>query len=158
MDKKSFYERCEAGNVPLETCNTDAIDFGFFLAARYFFNSFSKYDPCSCVMKMLTIESLFPGLDIAVEMRRSLACIHEMRMSRRSLLRFSNPRCKRCSAIVTQDELYLLRLIQHARAGCGSKVAFSALLLCEGNATELVVAPAYGFASLVQILTVPVRD
>lgn len=149
MDKKSCHARHAAGDVPLTSLNTDAVDFGFLSAARYFFISFSECDASAWVMTMLSSESFFPGPDSAEKMRRSLAVVHEMRTSRRSMFRFSNPRCQGCSAIVTQDERYLLQLIQNARAGHGSQVASSAMLLCEGNSTERVIAAAYGFADLV---------
>lgn len=134
--------------MSLASLDADSVDFGFLSAARYFFVSFSERDPSAWVMAMLDSNSFFPGSDSAEKMRRSLAVVHEMRTSRCSAFRFSNPRCQKCSSIVTQDERYLLQMIQHARAGHGSLVASSAMLLCEGNPTERVIAAANRFADL----------
>lgn len=53
------------------------------------------------------------------------------------------------ASIVTQDERHLLQLVQHARSGRVSMLASSAMLLCEGQTTDRVIAAAHGFADLV---------
>lgn len=149
MDERPCHSRLESGDVPLLSLDTDAVDFGFLTAARYFFLSFSDSDAGAWVLAMLSSDSFFPGEDSAEKMRRSLAVVHEMRSSRRSMFRFSNPRCEGCAAIVTQDERYLLQMVQNARAGHSSRVASCAMLVCEGNATDRVIKAAYDFADLV---------
>lgn len=157
MVRKTCHARCAAGDVPLASLNADAVDLGFLTAARYFFVAFAEGDQAAWVTAMLGSDSFFPGLDSAEKVRRCLAVVHEMRSSRLSVFRFSNPRCKGCSAIVTRDERYLVQLIQHARAGNASMVASSAMLLCEGNSTDRVIAVAHGFAALFPKLSAPLH-
>ena len=155
MDKKHCHGRSAPGDVPLASLNTDFVDFGFLSAARCFFVSFSDGNSNAWVSAFLGSDRFFPGGNSAEKMRRALAVVHEMRTSRNSTFRYSNPSCQGCSAIVTQDERYLLQMIQHARAGNGSRVASSAMLLCEGNSTDRVIAAAYEFAELVPTQAVP---
>lgn len=138
-----------SGDVSLASLDADDIDFAFLSAARFFFLTFAEKDQAAWVTAILGTESFFPGGNSAETMRRALAVVHEMRTSRRSMFRFSNPRCQGCSAIVTQDERYLLQMVQHARARRMSQVASSAMLLCEGNAIDRVVTAAQDFADIV---------
>jgi len=137
------------GETPLDAMNVDAVAYSFLTAARYFFVSFSESSEAAWVTVMLGSEHFFPGSNSAEKMRRALAVVHEMRTSRRSTFRFSNPRCEHCASIVTQDERHLLQLVQHARSGRVSMLASSAMLLCEGQTTDRVIAAAHGFADLV---------
>ncbi|MEM6371235.1 MAG: hypothetical protein AAF727_00420 [Pseudomonadota bacterium] len=135
------------GDTPLAALDVDPVEYGFLNAARFFCLSFSE--PCSgaWVTALLGAPSFFPGDDSAETMRCALAVVHEMRTSRRSTFRFSNPRCEACAAIVTEHERHLVQMVQHARAGRGSMMASSAMLLCEGHDTARVCAAAQGFAS-----------
>ena len=127
------------GDVPLASLRTDEIDFGFLSATRFFFLSFSQNDQAAWMTAILNAHSFYPKPDSSEVMRKTLAVVQEMRMSRRSCFHFSNPRCKGCSAIVTQDERYLLQMFQHARTGRNSAMASCAMLLCEGNSTDRVI-------------------
>ena len=141
--------RTALGDQPLAALHVDPVEFGFLTAARYFCLSFSEPQGGAWVTAMLGAECFFPGEGSAEKLRRALAVVHEMRTSRRSTFRFSNPRCEICTAIVTEDERHLLQLIQHARARRGSLVASSAMLLCEGHNTDQLRVAARGFADLV---------
>ncbi|MEL6958074.1 MAG: hypothetical protein AAGL89_03860 [Pseudomonadota bacterium] len=141
--------RMALGDQSLAALNVDPVEFGFLSAARYFCLSFSEPHGGAWVTAMLSAECFFPGAGSAEKMRRALAVVQEMRTSRRSTFRFSNPRCEICSGIVTEDERHLLQLIQHARARNGSLVASSAMLLCEGRNTDHLRVAAQEFAELV---------
>ncbi|WP_299206134.1 hypothetical protein [uncultured Tateyamaria sp.] len=145
--------RMSMGDTSLEALDADAVEYGFLSAARYFCVSFSEPLGGAWVTAMLGADYFFPGPDSAEKMRRALAVVHEMRTSRRSTFRFSNPRCEGCSSIVTEDERHLLQLVQHARAHRVSMLASSAMLLCEGHATDRVIAAARGFADCVGATT-----
>lgn len=134
------------GDVSLSSLHADHIDYAFLSAARYFFLSFANNDHSAWIATILGAEDFFPFGDSLNAVRGALALVHEMRCSRRSNFCFSNPRCPCCAAIVTQDERYLLQMIQAARRGSGSQVASNAMLLCEGNDTSRVIAAAYTFA------------
>ncbi|MEO1025568.1 MAG: hypothetical protein AAFX07_08425 [Pseudomonadota bacterium] len=136
------------GATPIAALNADAIDFAFLTAARYFFVSFSEPNSNAWLTAILGSESFFPDAAHAETMRRALAVVHEMRTSRTSMFHFSNPRCPSCSAIVTDDERHLLQMVQFARRGQNSRMASSAMLLCEGNDAERVLAAARDFAAI----------
>lgn len=139
--------RLERGDVPISALGLDPLDFSFLTAARYFCLSFAEPSEHSWVTVMLSSTSFFPDPGSAEAMRRVLAVVHEMRSSRRSAFRFSNPRCEGCSAIVTDDERHLVQLIQATRAQRPSLAAPSAILLCEGHDSERLRKAAVDFAS-----------
>ncbi|MEM6890311.1 MAG: hypothetical protein AAF636_19575 [Pseudomonadota bacterium] len=137
-----------SGDTSLVALNADYIDFAFLSAARYFCVAFSDGDDkAAWVTAILGADSFFPHGSSAEKMRRALSVVQEMRISRKSIFRFSNPRCQTCSAIVTQDEKYLLQLIQAVRKGQISQAASTAMLLCEGNTTEQLIAAAEAFVA-----------
>lgn len=146
---KCRHGRLQKGDTTLNDHNLDVVDFGFLTAARYFCVSFSSPHSDAWVFAMLVPERFFPGPDSAEMMRRALAVVQEMRTSRRSTFRFSNPRCECCANVVTQDERHLLQLVQHARDGKRSHAASSAMLLCEGHDTADTISAAYQFAEAV---------
>ncbi|MEL6100886.1 MAG: hypothetical protein AAFR68_06170 [Pseudomonadota bacterium] len=126
----------------------DADDLGFLTAARYFCVSFAQPETSAWVYAMLSPTHFFSNGDAAEKLRRCLAVVQDMRTTRRSVFRFSNPRCADCAAIVTQDERHLLQLVQHSRAGRKSHAASSAMLLCEGYDTDGVLRAASCFADI----------
>lgn len=136
------------GETPISALNVDAIDYAFLTAARYFFVSFSDANSNAWLSAILGSESFFPDASHAETMRCVLAVVHEMRTARKSMFHFSNPRCAGCSAIVTDDERHLLQMVQHARKGQNSRMVSSAMLLCEGNDAERVIAAAREFANI----------
>lgn len=144
--------RCHAcrsqGETPLSALNADAIDFAFLTAARYFFVTFSEANSNAWLSAVLGSESFFPDACHAETMRRALAVVHEMRTTRKSVFHFSNPRCPNCSSVATDDERHLLQMVQFARKGQTSGVSSSAMLLCEGNPAERVIAAARHFAAV----------
>lgn len=137
-------KKLRPGCVPLASLEVDPIDFAFLTASRFFFVSFSEPEARSWVSLILGSESFFPGPGSAERMRRALAVIDEMRSARRSCFQYSNPRCQCCAAIVTADERHLMQMVQHARARRTSRVMSSAMLLCEGNPIDRVVAAVDG--------------
>lgn len=153
MDSTNCTSKRAAGDVPLDTLDADAVSVNFLHAARYFFVALAERQPDALIMAVLASDSFFRCANGAEQMRLALAVCHEMRTSRRSVFRFSNPRCPCCAAIVTQDERYLMQLVQYAQEQNRSKVASTAMLLCEGNSTEGVIATAYAFAEAEQALS-----
>ena len=150
MSDQPCHAKPTGSDCYLASLQTDTIDFAFLTAARFFCVSFSNGDHCAWVTAILGAESFFPGPNSSEKMRKALAVVHEMRSSRKSVFRFSNPRCTGCSAIITQDERYLLQMVQQARFGQMSKANSFAMMLCEGNATDRVLAAVTGFADIVR--------
>lgn len=148
MAERACHACRSKGDTPLKALNADAIDFAFLTAARYFFVTFSDANSNAWLSAVLGSESFFPDSCHAETMRRALAVVHEMRTTRKSVFHFSNPRCPNCSSVVTDDERHLLQMVQFARKGQNSGVASSAMLLCEGNAADRVIAAARHFAAV----------
>jgi len=152
MSERPCHACRSKGATPIAALDTDAIDFAFITAARYFFVSFSEPNSNAWLSAILGSDSFFPDSDHAETMRRALAVVHEMRTTRKSMFHFSNPRCPNCSAIVTDDERHLLQMVQHARRGQSSRMTSSAMMLCEGNDASRVIAAARAFADLFRLL------
>ena len=140
----------QTGQVAMNSLDPDYLDYAFLTAARFFFVSFSEASEDAWVSTMLSPESFFPGANSAEMMRRTLGVVHEMRLSRQSMFSYSNPRCLRCSAIVTADERHLLQMVQHVRAGRHSAAVLSAMMLCEGNDTDRMLHAVRRFAEMVK--------
>ena len=140
--------RLGRGDVPIGEMNLDSIDFACLTAYRYFCLSFAEPAVQSWTTPILAANSFFPDPGSAEAMRRTFAVLHEMRISRRSPFRFSNPRCQGCSSIVTHDERHLVQLIQAARRKSDAPLLPSAMLLCEGNDSTRLVTAAKDFAKL----------
>lgn len=121
------------GDIRLRDLDMDETDFAVLTAARFFFMSFSDASGSPWLTMFLSTEDLFPGLNSAETMCRLLAVVHEMRLSRKSTMQFSNPRCERCTSIITEEERHLIQMIQAIRENRISRAASSAMLLCEGN-------------------------
>lgn len=136
------------GDVPLSQVTSDQSDFSVLQATRFFFTTFSAADPNAWVSAFLSADRFFPGSDSAETMRRVLVFVEEMRRARRSLFRYSNPRCEGCAGIVTYDERLLISVVQYLRARQHSKAASSALLLCEGEQHERFLAAGHALAQM----------
>ncbi|MEM9966897.1 MAG: hypothetical protein AAF755_02215 [Pseudomonadota bacterium] len=135
-----------SGDTLLAQLAPNAIDLAFLTAARSFFLSFCTGDTDVWIKTLLHADRFFPGHDSAEKMRLTLGVVHEMRQARRSNFRFSNPQCHCCSGVLTQDERYLLQMVQAARQQRLSDLCSSAMLLCEGNETRKVIQAARAFA------------
>mgnify|MGYP000321365439 CR=1 FL=1 len=135
--------RCGQGDpkgrdVLLRKLNLDDFEFAILSAARHFFASFASPADSFWVNAFLRAESFFPG-DASVEtMRLVLNMVQQIRMSRRSTLRFSNPHCEYCTPFATEEERYLIQMLQTTRRGDLSTLYMSSMLLCEGHNTEMV--------------------
>lgn len=128
------------GDSSLKDLNLDEIDFAALTASRFFLMSFSDAAGNPWQTMFLSADDLFPGTNCAETLCRLLAIVHEMRMSRKSMMRFSNPRCERCFSIVTEKGRHLLQMTQAIRENRGSRAASSAILLCEGNEIDELFA------------------
>jgi hypothetical protein len=71
-----------------------------------------------------------------------LVVIQALRASRRSVFTFSNPDCQCCRSVVTAEERQLLAMIEALRRGHGGQAATHALLVCEGQTAEGLLAAA----------------
>jgi len=124
-------------DTTLTALNLSAEDYGVLMAARYYFASFAQPEKMSWMTVILACDDFFPQYCDAPRMAQTvLAMVHEIRISRKSTLRFSNPHCLDCANVVTAEERHLVLMLAALRAGDTSPARTHALLLCEGNETD----------------------
>lgn len=147
--------RLENGDVPIAELNLDPIEFAFLTATRFFCLSFSEPTSSAWVTAMLSSSSFFPEPGSAEMMRRTLAVLHEMRTTRRSTFRFSNPRCEGCTGIVTHDERHLIQIVRAIRQNRKSTAFPSSMVLCEGYDTTRLHMAIEDFCKGFEVTKVP---
>ena len=123
------------GDVMLSDIDLDSYDYSALTAARFFFSAFASPQSDPWLSMVIGSDHLFPGVQSAETMRRLLTVVHEMRLARKSVMRFSNPTCPCCAEILTEEERHLVQTLQAVRDGRKSRAASSAMLLCEGHDT-----------------------
>lgn len=135
---------CSQKNQPGDTClsalDLSSTDYAILMAARYFFASFARPDDHSWMTVILSCQDFFPAQRDSLLVAQSvLALVHEIRISRKSTLRFSNPHCLDCANVITAEERHLMSMINAHREGRVSSAATHAILLCEGNGINRVL-------------------
>lgn len=125
-------------DVLLRKLNLDEFEFAVLSAARHFFASFASPSEGFWVSAFLRAENFFPGNASAETMRLVLDMVQKIRMSRKSTLRFSNPHCECCAPFATEEERYLVQMLQAAGRNDLSTLYMSSMLLCEGHETDHV--------------------
>ncbi|MEL6609640.1 MAG: hypothetical protein AAFO58_10805 [Pseudomonadota bacterium] len=145
-DKRSCSRRPEPTDTALEDLSLDAADRAVLFAARVVFVQFTEPAQQAWMSLTLSANTLFRGPQPAETLRRVCAVVHEMMISRRSDFRFSNPKCDDCSRWVTVHERHLVQMIQAGRQNERSRAEISAMLLCEGHATDRVLAAVWHLA------------
>lgn len=137
-------QRCDQKPVPGDTSlialDLSATDYAVLMAARYFFAAFANPEAATWLSVMLGSDDFFPNHDDSPRVVQSvLAVVHEIRISRKSMLRFSNPHCLDCANIVTAAERHLISILSDMRRENLSSAATHAMLLCEGHETHGVM-------------------
>lgn len=133
---------------PIAALDLDTAEHAVLTAARFFFLSFAEPAGQAWLSVILASDSIFDGPQHAETMRRTCALVHEVRCSRRSTLRFSNPNCAHCAAIVTEHERHFIQMVQAVRTGNLGAARTSAMLLCEGNNDTRVLRAAHEMTGL----------
>jgi hypothetical protein len=140
-------QRCDqkpsAGDASLISLNLSVTNYSILMAARYFFASFANPSGAAWMSVVLCSDDFFPNHAYSSGIAQSvLAVVHEIRTSRQSTLRFSNPHCLDCANIVTAAERHLVAILRDVRSRNMSGAMIHAMLLCEGNDTKGVLDAA----------------
>ena len=130
--------RCDQKPSPTDTSlialNLASTEYAVLMTARYFFASYANPKGAAWMSVFLGCDDFFPGHKNALEIAQSvLQLVHEIRQSRTSTLRFSNPHCLDCANIVTSSERHLIMILRDLDERRTSSATTHALLLCEGN-------------------------
>lgn len=132
---------------PVTTVLRDVSDQGVLSTARLFFLSFADPGSAAWVDAFGRAHAMFGHRPAPTETTRCvLTLIQELRISRKRCFRFSNPYCEGCAQRITPEERHLINVVQAVRDRNFAKARLCALLLCEGEPVERLLAAADALA------------
>lgn len=108
--------------------------------ARFFWQSFAVPETQSWLLALQCAEDNFDHLGASNTGLLVLASVQSMRMSRVSCFQFNNPMCKGCASIVSEHERQFMNVFRAVREGSKGRALTHAMILCEGNDTELFIS------------------
>lgn len=115
---------------------------------RHLFQSFAQPASQGWLNAFYVGMDHFPEDNAANITLATLAVVQNMRTSRREVFRFSNPNCRTCSKILSEDERQLIGVVAATRRGARSCAHAHALMLCEGNDTAPMLQAAVQLSHL----------
>lgn len=125
--------------VSLADAGFDHIEVTVLEVARYFWQTFALPETQSWLSALQRAELGFRGphgADIGLEI---LATVQAMRTSRSSCFSFNDPRCKGCSAILSEHERQFMGVFRAVRDDRPGQARTHAMVLCEGNDTDALI-------------------
>lgn len=131
-----------SGDVAIGDLDLVPQEYAILMASRYYFASFAQPADHSWMAVILGSQDFFPVGAHAEIVRAVLAMVQDIRLSRRSTLRFSNPHCRHCAGVVTAEERHLVLMIRALASSATSKAQMNAMMLCEGNPTVGLIEAA----------------
>ena len=90
------HQAAQEGDVSLTSLQLEATEYAILSAARFFFSSFANPETPSWMTVVIASEDFFPVKDSPRIVQAILVVVHEVRLARKSTLRFSNPHCVDC--------------------------------------------------------------
>ena len=117
----------------------DRIEITFLSLARCFFLSYAE--PETQAWEIAFVKShrdLGPEIG-ALFAQETLKIVQAMRLSRRSIFCFSNPRCPCCCDKLSDHERNLMNAFIAIRCNKKSEAHLHAMILCEGHSTETLL-------------------
>ena len=130
------HQAAQEGDVSLTSLQLEATEYAILSAARFFFSSFANPETPSWMTVVIASEDFFPVKDSTRIVQAILVVVHEVRLARKSTLRFSNPHCVDCQNNVTAEERHFISMFRKMSANRPEAAVIHAMLLCEGNQTS----------------------
>ena len=130
------HQAAQEGDVSLTSLQLEATEYAILSAARFFFSSFANPETPSWMTVVIASEDFFPVKDSPRIVQAILVVVHEVRLARKSTLRFSNPHCVDCQNNVTAEECHFILMFRKMSANRPEAAVIHAMLLCEGNQTS----------------------
>ena len=130
------HQAAQEGDVSLTSLQLEATEYAILSAARFFFSSFANPETPSWMTVVIASEDFFPVKDSPRIVQAILVVVHEVRLARKSTLRFSNPHCVDCQNNVTAEERHFISMLRKMSANRPEAAVIHAMLLCEGNQTS----------------------
>ena len=143
------HQAAQEGDVSLTSLQLEATEYAILSAARFFFSSFANPETPSWMTVVIASEDFFPVKDSPRIVQAILVVVHEVRLARKSTLRFSNPHCVDCQNNVTAEERHFISMFRKMRANGPEAAVIHAMLLCEGNQTSSLLESV---TKLIQLL------
>lgn len=142
---KKTAERCcgravHPKEARLDETTLDAFDLSVLEISRYYWQTFAYPQAHSWLDALQTTADRFPhsgGLETGIDV---LAAVQAMRSSRCSCFHFNNPRCAGCSAYLSEHERQFISILSAVRHGRMGQARTHAMLLCEGNPVDQLIA------------------
>lgn len=134
------------GEVAVETLCLDPFARLTLVLLRFHFQTFAQPDSQGW-LTALRAATVHVGPRAAGPLCYDLvALVQALRHARRSCFNFNRPDCGCCSGWLTVEERQLMQVLSAVRRGQKGAALTHALLLCEGNAAEDLVAMAEVYA------------
>ncbi|MGY6633164.1 MAG: hypothetical protein ACXIU8_05410 [Alkalilacustris sp.] len=134
------------GEVAIATLGLDPFARLTLTLLRFHFQTFAQPDSQGW-LTALRVATLRVGPQVAGPLCYDLvALVQALRQARRSCFNFNRPDCGCCSGWLTAEERLLMQVLGAVRSGQKGAALTHALLLCEGNAAEDLVAMAAVYA------------
>ena len=130
------HQAAQEGDVSLTSLQLEATEYAILSAARFFFSSFANPETPSWMTVVIASEDFFPVKDSPQIVQAILVVVHEVRLARKSTLRFSNPHCVDCQNNVTAEERHFISMFRKMSTNRPEAAVIHAMLLCEGNQTS----------------------
>ncbi|NDW00921.1 hypothetical protein [Salipiger sp. PrR002] len=115
-------------------------DLTVLMIARYFFQSFAHPQSEGWLRAMSGAEQVLGPQEAPEVVFAVLRAVQEMRHARRNPFNFSNPDCPGCAARLCGHERLFLNIFRAMRRGRQGDAEAHALLLCEGNGVQRLIA------------------
>ncbi|MGY6410131.1 MAG: hypothetical protein ACXIUV_03770 [Alkalilacustris sp.] len=134
------------GEVAVETLGLDPFAQLTLVLLRFHFQTFAQPDSQGW-LTALRVATVHVGPRAAAPLCYDLvALVQALRHARHSCFNFNRPACGCCSCWLTVEERQLMQVLGAVRSGQKGAALTHALLLCEGNAAEDLVAMAEVYA------------
>lgn len=140
------HRKLTAKELRVADANLDVGEIAVLEMARYMFQSFARPETQGWIIAMFRPEHTFPANVAADIALKTLKFVQGMRESRRSCFQFNSPICVDCARILTEHERQLLGILVALRCGRVGQARVHAMVLCEGNETEYLLAAAQNLA------------
>ena len=151
LNNRSCNRVAQDDEISLDYLNLKPIEHSILTAARFYFSSFARPEESAWMNVVMFSERFFPGENSSKIAQALLIVVHEIRISRRSTLRFQDPICINCKNRATTEERHFVLMIKEVWLKHSATALTHAMLLCEGNKTSDLMRAINKLVSLTQL-------
>lgn len=148
--------RLQQGERLLSDLGLSARETTVLQIARCFFQSFAQPASQGWLTAHRVAAAEIPADHAPATLCATLEMVQGLRVSRRSIFRFSNPYCAACGNILTAHERLLMASLAEFVSGRPEEAQRHATLLCEGNCMDEFLSGCEALARCIEKSTVKV--